>query len=190
MPSLPFDEKLGTAGDLIVLARRFFDVWWLYESVDSRPIILKALNRFPEFFRFDGHAHLVAMVTHLASLFENRRDTINFQALLQEAVQNNLVSSAALTEAQNTLQAVAHLRPKVAILRSNLFSHRSASVSYDEAFRLAAITPFQLRDLTDAGLSIASTLLVAIGQKECFYLPGTPEQLGAMLDTLLPPGGS
>lgn len=190
MPFLPFDERLSTSAHLVVLARRFFDVWWLYESVDSRPTILKAMNRFPEFFRFDGHAHFVAMVNHLASLFENRHDTINFQALVQEAANTKLVSDKALAEVQDTLQSVGNLRPKIAILRSNLFSHRSASVSYDEAFRLAAITPFQLRDLTDAGISIASTLLVARGQKECFYLPTTPEQLRALLDTLLLPDGS
>jgi hypothetical protein len=190
MPTLPFDEKLNTSAQLALLARRFFDVWWLYESVDSRPIILKAMNRFPEFFSTDGHAHFAAMVNHLASLFENRKDTINFQALLQETTASSLVSNVALAEAKNILQSVATLRPKVAILRSNLFSHRSASLSYDEAFRKAAITPFQLRDLTDAGISIANILLVARGQKECSYIPAAPEQLRMLLDTLLPPVGS
>ena len=189
MSSLPFDEKLGTACHLTVLSRRFFDAWWLYESSDSRPQIIQALNRFPEFFRFDSHAHFVAMVNHLASLYEKRQDTINFEALIQEASQGQLVSSAALAEAQQQLQVVAALRSKVAILRSNLFSHRSGSVSYQRAFELAAITPFQLRDLTDAGLSISSIFSRARGLAECLYIPATPEQLRRMLDELLP-GGS
>lgn len=189
MSSLPFDEKISTACHLTVLSRRFFDVWWLYESSDSRPEVIQALNRFPEFFRFDSHAHFVAMVNHLASLYEKRPDTINFEALIQEASQGQLVASQALAEAQQRLQAVAALRPKVAILRSNLFSHRSGSVSYQKAFDLAAITPFQLRDLTDAGLSISNALSKARGMSECFYLPATPEQLRRMLDELLA-GGS
>src|SRR5690606_6123361 len=103
--------------------------------------------------------------------------------------QDQLVASPALTEAQQQLQTASVLRPKVAILRSNLFSHRSGSVSYQKAFDLAAITPFQLRDLTDAGLSISSILSKARGLADCFYLPTTPEHLRRMLDELLQ-GGS
>lgn len=188
MSKLPFDERLDRAGQLIILARRFFDVWFLYESTDSRPIILEAMNRFPEFFRFDSHAHLVAMVNHLAFLYEKKKDTINFEALIKEATSNNLISDAIINKVNEKLKSVTHLRPKIKILRDKLFSHRCSSVSYEEAFRLAAITPYQFRDLTDAGISIANSLLVARGKPECFYLPSTPKQLRAMLNELLPNG--
>lgn len=186
MQKLPFNERLDTAAHLIVLARRFYDVWWLYESVDSRPNILKAIDRFPEFFRFDSHAHFVAMVNHLALLYEKKSNTINFEVLIKEAESNNLVPDASLHEANDKLKSVSHLRPKLKTLRDKLFSHRCASVSYDEAFNHAAITPFQLKALTEAGISIASTLLVALGKTDCMYFPSTPEQLRAMLDELQP----
>lgn len=52
---------------------------------------------------------------------------------------------------------------KVAILRSNLFAHRSASLSYSDVFKKANVTPNQLRDLTDTLLSAANCLLIARG---------------------------
>ena len=184
MAKLPFEERLERAAHLTVLARRFFDVWWLYEGADTRPGILGVMNRFPEFFRFDSHAHDIAMVTHLALLFENRPDTINFSALILEAEAGNLAPAAALVKAKSTLDSVSALRPKIAVLRSNLIAHRSASISYDNAYAKAAITPFQLRDLTEAARSIINVLLISRGLQECFFAPSTIAHTRAMLQAL------
>lgn len=184
MSPLPFDTRVDRAGHLLVLARRFFDIWWVYEGADTRPSALEAMNRFPEFFRFDEHAQFVSLVTHLASLFENRSDTINFDALIAEAQAQALVPSAALAAAGAALSSVAHLRSKIALLRSNLFSHRSASLSYEDAFTKAAITPFQLRDLTEAGREIVNALLVARGQQPVIFTMTTSEHTKGMLRAL------
>jgi hypothetical protein len=45
------------------------------------------------------------------------------------------------------------------------FAHRSASISYDDVFKLAAVKPDQLRDLTEVALKIANRLLLARGLK-------------------------
>lgn len=142
------------------------------------------MNNFSEFFRIDEHAHLVALVTHLAALFETRGDTINFAALVCEARRHNLVSEAVIASAASVLRSVSPLRSKVSILRSNLFAHRSASLSYKAAFELAAVTPFELRDLTDAGRKIANILLVARGQPTVAFTSFTNEHTKAMLHAL------
>ncbi|QNN69430.1 hypothetical protein [Thermomonas carbonis] len=184
MPSLPFDTRVDRLGHLTVLARRFYDVWWVYVGADTRPNIIDAMNRFPEFFRFDEHANFVSLVTHLASLFENRNDTINFESLIAEAEKDGLISDDRIADAKSALSSVSHLRPKLAILRSNLFSHRSKSLSYEAAFDKAAITPNQFRDLTSAGLTIANALLVGRGQREIFFTKTTASQTLKMLQTL------
>lgn len=184
MPQLPFDERIERAGHLIVLAQRFYDVWWLYEGADTRPSILAAMNRFPEFFRFDSHAQFVALVTHLASLFESRSDTINFSALISEAEVDQLIPVTALAAAKGKLDQVSDLRPKLTILRNNSFAHRSASLSYDNSFIRAAITPFQLRNLIDAGFGIINTLLTERGLQECFRTRSTLEHAKGMLRAL------
>ena len=181
MPRLSFDERIHSAGQITILARRFYDVWWLYEGEETRPTIIDQMNCFPEFFRFDIHAHFVALIMHLAILFERREDTVNFGALIAEAESENLIPSQVLAEASKQLASVLFLCSKLAILRSNLFSHRSGSMSYDGTFDKAAITPFQLRDLTDAGLFIANILLVARGQQECFFSETTLDDAKGML---------
>lgn len=184
MPRLPFDEQIERAGHLIVLAQRFYDVWWLYEGSETRPGILSAMNRFPEFFRFDSHAQLVALITHLSALFERRNDTINFSALISEAEAGQLIPAEAVGVAKEKLQHVSGLLPKIAILRNNSFAHRSASLSYEDAFTRAAITPFQLRDLIDAGFSIINTLLAERGLQECFGTRSTLEHTKGLLRAL------
>ncbi len=61
------------------------------------------------------------------------------------------------------------LPSKLAILRSNLFAHRSISISYEDVFSKAAITADQLRDLTVAGLQVVNLLLVASGLQEQIF---------------------
>lgn len=184
MSPLPFDTRVDRAGHLIVLARRFYDIWWTYIGAETRPSIIDAMNDFPDFFRFDEHANFVSLVTHLASIFERRNDTINFETLITEAEDEKLVSTEHIAKARSALSSVAELRPKVAILRSNLFAHRSNSLSYSEAFRKAAFTPNNMRDLTIAGLEIANALLTGRGQKEVFFASSTADQTMAMLRRL------
>ncbi|HWQ94275.1 MAG TPA: hypothetical protein VN418_02080 [Gammaproteobacteria bacterium] len=166
--ALPLDERLGVAAQLVKRARISYDIWWFYEGADTRPRILDTMNVYSEFFRFDTHAHFVSMVIHLAGLFESRNDTINFGALVKEAEADG-VSKEAVDKANALMTEVASVPSKVAILRSNLFAHRSASLSYAEAFRKADLKPDQLRDLTVIGLRIANTLLIACGWEEQFF---------------------
>ncbi|MCH8012988.1 MAG: hypothetical protein IIA61_13760 [Candidatus Marinimicrobia bacterium] len=163
---LPLDERIELAAQLIKRARIFYDVWWFYEGTGTRPRILDTMNRYSEFFRFDTHAHFVSMVVHLAGLFETRSDTINFTALVDELDTSGLFPPEDLGQAQDVIKEIQNLPSKLAILRSNLFAHRSASLSYKEAFRKADVTPNQLRDLTVAGLRIANILLHARGLPE------------------------
>lgn len=78
---LPLDQRLETAANLIQRARIFFDIWFVYEGAETRPAILDTMNEYPEFFRFDIHAHIVAFIVHISALFETRLDTVNFPRL-------------------------------------------------------------------------------------------------------------
>jgi hypothetical protein len=104
----------------------------------------------------------------VAGLFESRNDTINFGALIKEA-ESDGVSKGAINKAKALMAEIAGVPTKVAILRNNLFAHRSGSLSYEEAFRKADLKPDQLRELAVAGLRIANTLLIARGIDEQFF---------------------
>lgn len=181
---LPIDQRLEIAGQLVVRTRIFYDIWWLYEGADTRPSIIDTINEYSEFFRFDQHAHFVSFIVHLAGLFENRGDTINLPRLVQEFGASCLVSAETIAEAEKLLSLVDALPPKVAILRNNLFGHRSASLSYADAFEKAAVSPNELRDLTDTALQIANHLLTARELKEQSFHPLPLTDVKATLNAL------
>jgi hypothetical protein len=181
---LPINERLETAGELVVRTRIFYDVWWFYEGVETRPQILDAMNHYPEFFRFDDHAHFVAFVVHLAGLFENRDDTINLPGLLLELAEAKLLEPEANTKAESILNEAKPLIPKVMILRSNLFAHRSGSLSYAKAFEKADVTANQLGYLSGLSLRLINCLLVVRGLKDRVFNTLSRAHLKAMLDAI------
>lgn len=181
---LPIDERLETAGQLIVRARVFYDIWWFYESAETRPTIIDTIKEYSEFFRFDPHAHFVSFIVHIAALLEKRNDTINLPSLATEMKASGLISTQEAAKADALLGQAAPLASKVAILRSNLFAHRSAALSYSETFKTADFTPNELRDLTDIALKIVNCLLIVRGLKDHVFstLPLTDAE--AMLKAL------
>jgi hypothetical protein len=119
---------------------------------------------FSEFFRFAPHAHFVAFVVHIVALFERRKDTISLPSLAKEMKARKLISTKDAADVDTLLKEAQQVATKVAILRNNLFAHRSATVSYAAAFKKAAVTADQLRALTEISLKIANRLLAARGR--------------------------
>jgi AbiU2 len=184
MPTpLPLDERLERAGQLVVRARIFYDLWFTFEDAKTRPATLDVTERFGFFFAFDPHAHFVAFVVHIAALFERRYGTINLQVLAKEAKEASL-SPAQAAEIDALLDEAVPLVSKVTLLRSNLFAHRSASLSYDAAFKKANVTADQLRDLTDIALKIVNRLLLARGLRDHMFNYMPREEAEAILEAL------
>ncbi|MCP3957381.1 MAG: hypothetical protein GY719_05975 [bacterium] len=182
--SMPLDEKLRIIGQLVTRARIYFDIWWLYEGADTRPKYLEAMNKFPEFFRFDSHAHFVALVMYLSQLTESRHNTLNLCALVREAKDSGLIPASEIASAEADLQAVRRIASGVATLRSNLFAHRSAKISYEEAFQKAAISPDQLRDLTETALDVVNTLRRSSSLEERIFHTDSAEHAEALLKSI------
>jgi len=187
---IPFSVRLQLAGQLVTRARIFYDIWWFYEGADTRPKIIDTMDMYSEFFRFDSHANFVALIVYLGGLFEKRADTVNLPALVSEARASGTAPADVVAQAKALLAQVEALQPKVATLRSNLFAHRSASLSYADAFRKAAIKPNQLRELTEIGLRVVNLLLVSRGLPEQVFHAGSRQHAEALLNALTTRGGT
>jgi hypothetical protein len=138
---------------------------------------------FSEFFTFTIEAHFVAFVVHMAALFE-RKDTINLRHLADEMKAKNMPSEAA-AEVDALFLEAKPLARKVAMLRNNVFAHRSAFHSYAEVFKMANVTEDQLLRLTEIALNIVNQLLRAAKLSDQFFNPGAREQAEALIKTLL-----
>lgn len=162
---LPFDKRLDRAAQLVTRSRCFYDIWRYLDDRETLRVAIDTMERFSEFFRFAPHAHFVAFVVHIAALFEKRKrnDTINLPSLAEEMKAKKLVSIKDAADVDTLLKEAQPLVTKVTILRNNLFAHRSATLSYAAAFRMAKLKPDQLLTLTEIALTIANRLLAARG---------------------------
>ena len=95
-----------------------------------------------------------------------------------------MLSTTALANVETLLCQATPVVSKVAILRHNLFAHRSASMTYSETFERASLTTEQLANLTELALKIANALLLARGLPDQFFHPGPREHAEALLRTL------
>jgi hypothetical protein len=183
---LPIDDRVERAAQLVLRSGIFFDIWFYFEGSHTRPAIIDTMREYSEFFRFAPYAHFVAFVVSIAAIFDKRRDTINLRYLASEMARSKLLSTQTQTDV-DALRQAEPLVSKVAILRHNAFAHRSAAISYDDVFKKAAVTPFQMRDLTEIALQIANQLGQARGHSPRFFNELPREDAAAMLQALRGP---
>jgi hypothetical protein len=181
---LPLEERLYRAGQHVVRARLFFDLWFYFEAKATRAKIIETVREYNEFFRFTPHAYLLSYVIHIAAMFDKTRDTISLTRLAKEMKVAGLIQGQEAAEVGALLDEAAPIAAKVAILRHNAFAHRNASISYDDVFKLAAVRPDQLRDLTVVALKIANRLLLARGLKDEYFTTLPREDAEAMMKAL------
>jgi hypothetical protein len=120
----------------------------------------------------------------MAGLFEGREDTINLPTLASELAVSNADTAGTIAEAESILGEARPLISKVIMLRSNLFAHRSASLTYAKAFEKADITANQLGHLCVLALRIVNRLLLARNLDEKYFHTLSRSNAEAMLNAL------
>jgi|SRR5579872_600103 len=179
---LVLNERLDRAGQHIARARLFFELWFYFEGADTRPGIMETMEDYTEFFRFTPHAYLVAYTIYIAGVFDRRRDTISLPRLVGEM--RNALTFAQRQEAGALLAQAEPLVSKITILRHKAFAHRTAGMSYDDVFSLAAIKHTQMRELTDISLKTVNLLLASAGLREQIFNDLPRESAEAMMKAL------
>jgi len=159
MQPLQLDNRLERIGQHIVRARLFLDLWLYFEEKDSRRKIIDTMREFNEFFRFTPRAYLTAYVIYTAGVFDKSRGTISLPSLIRDVKATGHLKGQDATTVNALLAKAAPLAGQVAILRHKAFAHRSADISYDDVFKIAAVKPKQLRELTDVALAVCGKTL-------------------------------
>src|SRR5437870_1242716 len=114
------------------------------------------MREYNEFFRFTPHAYLVAYVIYMAGMFDKREDTISLKPLTREMKDAAHIKGQDAAKVDALLAEAKPIADKVTILRHKAFAHRDAHISYNDVFKIAAVTPIQLRDLTEIALKISN----------------------------------
>lgn len=183
-PALRLKARLDRVAQHVIRARLFLDLWFYFEEERSRREIFATMEEYGEFFRFTPHAYLVAYVVYMAGVFETRRDTISFAALILEMKAAGQLKGQEDAAVSSLLFSAKPIAKKVAILRNNAVAHRTISMSYDDVFKKAGVTPGELRDVTDMALEIANRLLLACGLQDQHFTDLPREDAASMMTAL------
>lgn len=161
MQLLPLNERVDRVGQHIVRARLFLDLWFYFEEESSRREIIGIMEEYNEFFRFTPHAYLVSYVIYMAGVFDKSRGTISLEFLTREIKNAGRIKGVDFSIIDRLMIEAEPIVSKITTLRHKAIAHRSAHLSYNDVFKAAAVTPNQLRELTDVALKIANQLLLA-----------------------------
>jgi HEPN superfamily AbiU2-like protein len=184
MQPLPLNDRLERIAQHILRARLFLDLWFYFEERDSRRKIIDTMEEYNEFFRFTPHAYLVTYVIYMAGVFDKSRGTISLEPLVRDVKAAGQLKAQDAAVADALLVQAKPIADKVAILRHKAFAHRSAHISYDDVFKMAAVKPDELRELTNVALEIANRLLLACGLRDQFFTDLPREAAQAMMKAL------
>jgi AbiU2 len=163
MQLLPLNQRLDRIGQHIVRARLFLDLWFYVEKRDSRLKIIETMKEYDEFFVFTPHAYFVAYVIYMAGVFDKSGDTISLRPLVREVKKAGQLKGQDAAVVDELLVEAEPVADMVMKLRHKAVAHQSAHTSYNDVFKMAAVKPAQLRELTDTALSIANRLRQASG---------------------------
>ena len=150
-------EQLEVLTHQIIRARLYYDVWWFYAGDTTRPQIVDTLNDFSEFFRFDIHAHFVAMIVHCCTIVDGKRGTTCLQNLTRRPLLDptRLAADAEIVERAEKAVAAAEGLKKI---RNEGIAHRSNVFDYSSAFKRAKLKPDNIPVLLREFLDLANEL--------------------------------
>lgn len=120
------------------------------------------MNRYPRFFSTSLHAHFVALLVALYPLYETRRDTFNIPRLLKILDKEDAIAAEALANVEMLYAEAKPLWVKVGILRNKAFGHRSDSFTIDQTFKVAEVTPNELKMLVDLTKKLLNSVTRAL----------------------------
>lgn len=188
MQQLALDQRLDRLGQHVVRARLFLDLWYYFEADDTRQYIIETMGEYSDFFRFTPHAYLLTYCIYIAGVFERRRDTINFAALIRDMAAGGHLQGSHEAAVSALISAAEPIAKKVTILRHNAFAHRTRRMSYNDVFDISKVTPIEMRELTNVALKLFNAMAEALGIKKQYFNELPTEDAKSMMADLAKSG--
>jgi hypothetical protein len=159
---LPLPERLHKAGQLVERVHVHVEVWLACEERSSA--FQAAMLRHVNFLVSTLHAHRVAAIVELCAMLETGNNgSFSLVTLAMEMAEAGHISRMEAERVATALKGQpAH--SKVVFLRNTAIAHRSAKVTFDEAFARQKLSPNEVRALMTEMGSSANMLLGALGQ--------------------------
>lgn len=157
---LPLDDLLRSAGRSAERCCTLFRLWMETAGSIGRADHHDAIADHWECLRFLEYGQLFSCVVESHSLLDGHKDAITIPRLIKLA----RLHGADTGVAESYLAEAAPITAKLAILRHKAFAHRSASMEYDDVFRLAQISSDEIGEGCAFALRAVNQLLAARGR--------------------------
>lgn len=162
MKRLSLQDRVRAVCREASLAKRHFEVYRVYSEPGSRGRLFDALDDYADFVLLDERAHRDLAILRAVSLFDTKEHTTHLPDIVRE-LKTRGSTPELVAEAEASLTRLEAAVKKLRIIRHNAIAHRSATVSYDEAFDRAQITVDELGDLVASAEAVARALAKATG---------------------------
>ncbi len=162
------DKLIEDLDDLFLLiqdAHCAYEIWWILVERNRRKQYFGVLITFKDFFEPIARANLMVMLISLYKLYDTRKSTLSFIKILNNAEQVGVISVAKNLKLKRRLLEVKKTWEKIRILRHNLLAHRNCSMTSSEIYKLAKITPNQIKRMIDLSAGIFNTVWMKIKKK-------------------------
>lgn len=144
-----FRNDLADIKQTLLEAKWSYDIWWELKSSETGPKYHDDINRYSHFFQSTIFAHHLTLVVCLHRLFENRKDTVNIPNLLNKINKLNNIKPETLSKIEELKTEIQPKWTKICILRSNVYGHRNASLTPQQAYEKAGLFPEDIESLIE-----------------------------------------
>ncbi len=153
-----------------------YEIWWTCSSKTYRREFSETLEQNYGFFEPTIHAHFVAVLVGLYSLYETRKDTYNIGGTIKLLSADSTVSQRSLSKIAALNATAKPLWVKISVLRNNAFGHRSADKTIPQIFKDANVRPNEIRRLIEITKRLLNVITKEVeGQVKPFDLGATFE---------------
>jgi len=165
---------------MATVAERNFEIWWVYRNKKTGEKYKDTIDQYYQFFEMSIQAHLITLIVQLYCLYEKRDDTYSIPSLIKGLEENKEWES--LNKIYN--DEAKPLWLKVGILRNKVYGHRSKSLTVEQSFIEAKVTPKELQKLVKVTKKLLNEMSLAyIYQSQAFNLSSHMDTL-RLLDDL------
>lgn len=160
-----FLKNLDELFNMAFEAHSNYEIWWIYVNEIDRAKYLHVLIRYKEFFETMGNANITTIVIALYKLFDKHPKTLNINKIIEDAEKHKFIDSASKTTLNGLINKAKPLWKKITILRSNLYAHRREMLTVKQIYKIAQITPNEIKELMELGLQILNFMRLKMGMK-------------------------
>jgi hypothetical protein len=178
-------ERVSLQAKLLIRAAVFYDIWRVHSDPQTRGAYIDTMNEYSEYFLFNESVYLSSTINAIYSLTENRPDTLNILASVKMVEERLSERATEIDQIRQEYRNANDKLEKIAILRNNVFAHRSAKLTYEATFEKVQMTPNDVRDSLTTCLGALNALLSLLGADKVEFRELPRDDFVAMLDDLM-----